>query len=260
MTEPDRSFGIDRRAWLVIGAAVVTVAAAGFMGGAHPYRPPPAPGIEPVASGSAANAPVPSYGDLAGSRRGPNEGMYVAAFDQLAPGLLPAPERPATEDERRATIEARRARRAFDGAPPQIPHAIDQQRFPSCLTCHESGALLAGRRAPVMSHQRMDNCVQCHVVAEAPKPLALDAPPPNDFVGLETSGSGPRAWAGAPPQIPHTTFMRENCASCHGPGGAHGIRTSHPYRQSCNQCHASSATKDQRASSEAPPPWEVNKP
>jgi cytochrome c-type protein NapB len=40
--------------------------------------------------------------------------------------------------------------------------------------------------------------------------------------------------------------MRENCMSCHGEGGTSAIRTSHPDRQSCTQCHAPDAGYDQR--------------
>lgn len=80
-------------------------------------------------------------------------------------------------------------------------------------------------------------------------------PPPlssNSFVGEQPVFPGARAWPGAPPTIPHTTFMRINCASCHGVAGALGMRSTHPFRDSCTQCHAPSATRDQRSSSLVP--------
>jgi hypothetical protein len=40
--------------------------------------------------------------------------------------------------------------------------------------------------------------------------------------------------------------MREACASCHGPSGKRGLRSTHPVRASCQQCHARSAALDQR--------------
>jgi cytochrome c-type protein NapB len=45
--------------------------------------------------------------------------------------------------------------------------------------------------------------------------------------------------------VPHTTFMRESCLSCHGPTGADPIRTTHAWRTNCLQCHAPSAVLDQ---------------
>jgi cytochrome c-type protein NapB len=51
---------------------------------------------------------------------------------------------------------------------------------------------------------------------------------------------GGRATLGAPPTIPHRTLMRENCVACHdGPGAREEIRTSHPERLRCRQCHVS---------------------
>jgi cytochrome c-type protein NapB len=57
--------------------------------------------------------------------------------------------------------------------------------------------------------------------------------------------SGVRAYTGAPPEIPHSTWMRETCLACHGGTGAEGLRTRHPQRQSCTQCHAPSAGLNQ---------------
>jgi hypothetical protein len=56
-----------------------------------------------------------------------------------------------------------------------------------------------------------------------------------------------RDYDGAPPTIPHPTLMRGECASCHGVFGADGIKTTHPWRQSCTQCHAMNAVNDQHA-------------
>ena len=79
-----------------------------------------------------------------------------------------------------------------------------------CLACHEKGALIAGKRAPMMSHERHDSCTQCHVAAGGPP---TPPPPPissSSFVGEQPSFPGDRAWPGAPPTIPHTTVMIEN--------------------------------------------------
>jgi cytochrome c-type protein NapB len=44
---------------------------------------------------------------------------------------------------------------------------------------------------------------------------------------------------GSPPPIPHALQMRENCRACHaGPGAVAELRTTHPERVTCRQCHA----------------------
>jgi cytochrome c-type protein NapB len=67
----------------------------------------------------------------------------------------------------------------------------------------------------------------------------------NSFVGLNPPLKGTRAWPLAPPTIPHSTLMRSDCLSCHGPQGLYGLRTPHPERQSCVQCHVPGAELDQ---------------
>ena len=50
--------------------------------------------------------------------------------------------------------------------------------------------------------------------------------------------AGDRATPGAPPRIPHRVLMRENCVACHdGPGAREEVRTTHPERWRCRQCH-----------------------
>jgi cytochrome c-type protein NapB len=115
--------------------------------------------------------------------------------------------------------------------------------------------MIGDKIAPAMSHAPLVSCRQCHTVAQTPLVLtqvprdtdATERPPrENEFVPLAFGGSGSRAWEGAPPAIPHPTWMRENCGSCHGVSGALGIRSTHPERQNCNQCHALTASYDQR--------------
>jgi cytochrome c-type protein NapB len=67
----------------------------------------------------------------------------------------------------------------------------------------------------------------------------------NEFVGTKAPLKGTRAWPQAPPTMPHRTLMREDCLSCHGPQGLFGLRTPHPDRRSCTQCHVPSAELDQ---------------
>ena len=49
----------------------------------------------------------------------------------------------------------------------------------------------------------------------------------------------------APPVMPHSAFMRENCLACHsGPAAREEIRTPHPERPRCGQCHVQQVTRD----------------
>ena len=212
-------------------------------------RPP-----KPAGSSATRAAPAPGYLDLRNLRRGPNAHLYegaIESFEQRLPAPL-EPVPPQTAGQRTAVLADRASRRAYDGAPPTIPHAIRQSGAFECLACHEHGAVVDGQLAPRMSHERHDNCTQCH----AP-PSGLRAPPPpplaqNTFVGLPAASSGARAWPGAPPVTPHPIAMRVVCTSCHGVAGSLGMRSTHPWRESCTQCHAPSAALDQRS---AGVPW-----
>lgn len=234
------------RLWHVGAAVVLAVAAVGLFTGT---REPPLPAPSPAPDTSAGADRVPGYAEIRDSRRGPNAKLYDGALARLA--LPPDPQSGVapSEEERAKAVAARASRRAYDGAPPTIPHDISQAAFPSCLACHEHGMVLAGKRAPKMSHQRYDACTQCHVPESAPPLPSRREPVENTFAGTSAPGKGARAWPGAPPVIPHTTRMRTECNGCHGPGAPHGLRTAHPWRQSCTQCHAPNAELDQRTSS-----------
>ncbi len=163
-----------------------------------------------------------------------------------------------TDAQSREAVNGQRAqRRAFNGAPPVVPHAVDQQSAASCLVCHGEGLKVGQVVAPKMSHEAYLNCTQCHVesVNRALPPTTGPRAAGSLFQGLSTPGPGERAWPGAPPTIPHTTWMRENCNSCHGTLADKGLMTSHPWRGSCVQCHAPSAGLDQRQplNAERPP-------
>jgi cytochrome c-type protein NapB len=132
----------------------------------------------------------------------------------------------------------RRVQRAYDGAPPVIPHAIVSLQRQDCLNCHREGMRLAGGElAPRTPHPELVNCRQCHVEQIGhDEGLAR-----NRFEGLRYPGHGARAYAGAPPTIPHATASRRNCLGCHGELGGSPIRTPHPDRVNCVQCHVTQA-------------------
>jgi pimeloyl-ACP methyl ester carboxylesterase len=155
------------------------------------------------------------------------------------------------EQGKEASLALRAQRRAYAGAPPVVPHPVKQRGDLACLACHGDGLTIKGKLAPPMSHEKMVNCTQCHVSSGAPVPGVAeqdyDLSTENAFDGLPEPRNGEQAWAGAPPTMPHSSQMREDCNSCHGPNGREGLRTSHPWRQNCVQCHTPSGELDQRA-------------
>ena len=123
--------------------------------------------------------------------------------------------------------------RLYDGAPPTIPHAVDELSRHDCLACHLEGDARDGEaQAKATPHPELERCEQCHLVTGE---IAL-------FQASDYTAPGPypTGWLGqplGPPLIPHPLTMRENCVGCHGPGGDPTIRTSHPERDRCQQCH-----------------------
>jgi nitrate reductase (cytochrome), electron transfer subunit len=241
---------VSGRHGLEIGAAVVlAVAAVGLVSGVESSGRTVASYIEQRPA-RATTVVSRSYRDLRAHATGPNAQLPDAWWQsiQLRDALPTVEPAPATPAERAAARAHRAERRAYDGAPPTIPHAVDQLATPGCLACHERGVRLAGLVAPRMSHDHHDSCLQCHVVARDPRRGVTAPPPPaTTFVAAELPRHGERAWPGAPPTIPHPTAMRGRCDSCHGPNGAVGLRSPHPWRASCTQCHAASAVLEQRA-------------
>lgn len=188
---------------------------------------------------------APRYHDLAAVNLGPNAGFAPDIRQLVEPErdlFTPVVQSPA----RRAD------RRAYDGTPPVVPHPIAQRSAAACIACHANGKTIGERIAPPMSHAYLTNCTQCHAEASGASPAPAAPFVDSDFAGVGSPGEGSRAWQGAPPTIPHRTFMRESCFACHGPTGTSAIRTTHPWRTSCTQCHAPAASLDQRPSIAAP--------
>ncbi len=149
-----------------------------------------------------------------------------------------------TDSQKQFALAMRQQNRAFNGAPPTIPHPVEQLSTQTCMVCHGNGVKTETFRVSKMSHQFLANCTQCHVEA-VPQNFTATEFGENTFVGLPAPTGGARAFPNAPPTIPHSTWMRVDCMSCHGPTGLHGIRTAHPWRQNCQQCHAPSSKLDQ---------------
>ncbi len=213
-----------RRRILGIGSAIVLMLAAVLILG--PALPPEGEAIpHPPAVRAEPQNPIPAEADV---------------FATDARGLAVAPAAEASRPARRRTLAAARTLRAYPGAPPRIPHELapDEFRLTECSTCHERGGYAPRFRAytPVTPHPRYENCLQCHVASETA----------GTFVGLDWRPAawpplGERAMEGAPPRIPHDLQLRGNCLACHGgPGAVEEIRTTHPERVNCRQCHVPS--------------------
>lgn len=160
-----------------------------------------------------------------------------------SPRGVAVPDHPGAD---KSFARARAERRLYDGAPPTIPHRV---MGAACSSCHNSlGMAVAGLGfAPPSPHEEtrglsaLSRCEQCHVYQSAAPDFR-----PNTFAGLRQDlRHGRRLNDFAPPVVPHKGFMRENCLACHGgPAAREEIRTSHPERLRCQQCHVEQVTAE----------------
>ena len=159
------------------------------------------------------------------------------------PDGIPVPDR---EGAVKTVAVERAERRAYDGAPPVIPH----ENFDIvCGECHDAEGMAVEDVgfAPPSPHGKtaglsdISRCRQCHVFQKVSEPWKG-----NSFAGLSQDlRRGERLNPLAPPVIPHKVFMRENCLACHsGPAAREAIRTSHPERARCRQCHLAQVTTE----------------
>lgn len=132
----------------------------------------------------------------------------------------------------------RRVQREYDGAPAVVPHQVRALGRQDCLNCHREGMDLGPEgMAPRTPHPERVNCQQCHVEQVEPNEAFVAT----RFVGLRFPAAGTRAYPGAPPTMPHPRNGRETCIGCHGERGGSPIRTPHPDRVNCLQCHVEQA-------------------
>lgn len=148
----------------------------------------------------------------------------------------------AIKPEVERALTAYYQRRAYPGGPPSIPHPLFDEKSmggKSCLGCHKDGGYMPMWKAytPITPHPEMTNCRSCHV-----RPEAKDTFEPTTFAPAQHVELPKGAIPGAPPRIPHPLDMRSNCVACHGgPAAPKEIRTSHPERANCRQCHVTGA-------------------
>lgn len=164
----------------------------------------------------------------------------VIGCDAKPPSSGPdTPGNSAPAISRSGWSQARAERRAYDGAPPVIPH---MPMGANCTSCHSQTGIQFGEMgfAPPMPHAISPNqgmfarCEQCHVYVEEASLFAESG-----FEPLRQDlRKGKRSNPLAPPVLPHPVFMRENCLACHtGPAAREEIRCTHPERSRCVQCH-----------------------
>jgi cytochrome c-type protein NapB len=163
--------------------------------------------------------------------------------------------------QRRATGTRTTFRFRHIPAHPAYPHASARMSFaPACAHRATNGAVTPAPAAyvPVTPHPDLGICLQCHVGDDGVMGLASAAADPNSRCPLchGPTGGAPRPEASAnwpmsvwptlppriegqwPPPIPHDLQLRGNCLACHGgPAAVAELRTSHPERVNCRQCH-----------------------
>jgi nitrate reductase (cytochrome), electron transfer subunit len=235
------SWALRRRLGFIVLAVVV------MAGGVVLVNSTGAPTADSAAAGILVpEPPIPAEADV----------FRLTAAD-IAAGAMEAPRAGA----RARTLAGFRALRAYPGAPPRIPHALAPEEFrgTTCNTCHERGGYSARFEAyaPITPHPDFRNCLQCHAAddgnvgvavrgrafngdaAATRTPRASAAPlVALDWKTTSWPSTNLRAMNGSPPAIPHALELRGNCLACHaGPGAVADIRTTHPERANCRQCH-----------------------
>lgn len=216
---------------VMIGLAIVLMAAAVYIIGTSLVAEQESATLSHESGSDAPSLPV-------------EEGVFKRSSQALT--YLESTTIPMTEVDEPRQLATFQERRAFEGAPPVIPHAAkDDQSFGenSCLQCHDNGGYSPQFQAyaPVVPHPELISCRQCHV---APKSTELFDE--SDFQGNPAPAIHQAALFGAPPPIPHDLQMRENCLACHaGPAAAAEIRVSHPERVNCRQCHVQIQTGEE---------------
>lgn len=260
--DPSKANGSSRWRHMALAVAI-GVSVAGFLIGVREHPTPQRlADVTSHADATSADRSVPGqppvvvdYAEMHQVRRGPNA-QWKNQFPTTSDDPTSFYGTPAsTPKQREEAIAARHDRRAFSGAPPVVPHAIDERNPQACLVCHKSGLKVGTLVAPKMSHQFLTNCTQCHVESQQDFPgvLGTERLAGSSFVGLAEPGVGERAGLGAPPTIPHPMWMRSECSSCHGSLSREGIRSSHPWRTNCTQCHAPTRSFDWNPLETTPP-------
>lgn len=202
--------------------------------------------------------PEPTLGTGSTEPIAAEAGVFSVREEELAV----APAFPGDQRGHARSPTIYRRLRAYPGAPPRVSHGLTEEEFrsTSCNACHRRGGWVArfGAYAPVTPHPEASSCLQCHVPLDElvgrPRPASPDAVVcgqchvnpgdpkatfvATDWVPAEWPETGRQAMEGSPNLIPHSVESRSACLACHGgPAAVVGLRTPHPERVNCRQCH-----------------------
>jgi cytochrome c-type protein NapB len=243
----------DRRRAIVLAVGIMGAAVTGYyVGLSSPMNPEDAERefevtelhIEMPGSEQSTVIPATSYAEMAAVAKSPNQDWATRMAMLKQEPYDPFAEIQINEEQKLTSLANRAQRRAYNGAPPTVPHPIDQMTSRGCLTCHGEGIRSPSLHAAKMPHPYYANCTQCHV-EQVPQFTAAPMFRENSFAGLSAPQSGARAYPEAPPVVPHTTWLRDDCLSCHGRTARPGMETTHPWRSNCLQCHGTSSQLEQ---------------
>ena len=157
------------RATPLIAFVLVSFAVAGYFTGLQaPMNASTSSGPRPVGQhvmkstvelevGVIPATPYREMPDATGARHGQTR------LANLKSTIDPLAEITIAPGDKAAALLLREQNRAFNGAPPTIPHPIDQRSDIACVACHREGAKTKTLRIPRMSHEFLANCTQCHV-------------------------------------------------------------------------------------------------
>lgn len=189
-------------------------------------------------------------------RKSGHSAVSSERVERLAPmGLIPesqyvprkvSPTTPLNvslpEGSKVRTLKEYYERRAYPGAPPHIPHPVTKEMRikQNCNVCHEKGGYVPQYQAftPVTPHPDYKNCLQCHGLNDG-KDLFKETV----WEKISPPALKKSALPGGPLQVPHSLQLRQNCQACHsGPAAMVEIRSPHPERVNCIQCHTPTNT------------------
>lgn len=247
MTPPRRNESGTARRVVAIAATIAAMVVLVLVVGRMITQGEPVPRHPPPIGADTADGPIPAEANV-----------FRTQAEEL--GMAPMARRDTAAHAR--TLVFFRSLREYPGAPPRIPHGLTDEEFRdrTCNNCHERGGFVArfGDYARVTPHPELTQCLQCHL----PRDTLVGTPLPpaggqsscpqchvdpeerlpvfvdNDWTTTAWPDTGLRSLPDAPYLIPHGFQMRTNCLACHaGPEAVMGIRTDHPERTNCRQCH-----------------------